>query len=53
MLGKEPYQFEPTGTEAGFATPHTASTSAQDGLDPLQLAMVLICIRTHTNEHVL
>ena len=27
--------------------------SAPDGLDPLQLALVNICMRTHTNEHVL
>ena len=51
-LGKEPYQFKPTGTD--FATLCPAPTSAQDSLDPLQLALVLIfswphCICTHTN----
>ena len=35
------------------ATLHPAPTSAEDGLDPLQLALVLICMCTHTNEHVL
>ena len=33
-------------------TLHPAPTSPQDGLDPLQLALVLICMCTHTNEHV-
>ena len=32
---------------------HPDPTSAQDVLDPLQLALVLICMRTHTNEHIL
>ena len=42
-LGKEPYQFIPTGHRSDdFATLHPARTSAQDGLDPLQLALVLI-----------
>ena len=44
MLGKELYQFEPTGTKDDFATLHPALTSAQD--DPLQHALVLI--RMHT-----
>ena len=51
--GKEPYQFEGTETEDNFATVHPGPTSAQDSLEPLQLALVLICMRTHTNEHVL
>ena len=51
--GKEPYQFERTGTEDDFATAHLGSTSAQDSLEPLQLALVLICMHAHTNEHVL
>ncbi len=42
-LGKEPYQFIPTRNRLDdFATLHPARTSAQDGLDPLQLALVLI-----------
>ena len=41
--GKEPYQLIPTGHRSDdFATLHPAPTSAQDGLDPLQLALVLI-----------
>ena len=52
VLGKEPYQFEPTETEDDFATVHPAPTSAQDGLDPLQVVLVLICMCTHTNEQV-
>ena len=39
--------------EGNFATLRPAPTSAQDGLDPLKLALVLICMRTHTNEYVL
>ena len=53
VQGKEPYQFERTGTEDDFATPYPGPTSAQDGLEPLQLALVLICMHTHTNEHIL
>ena len=41
-LGKEPYQFKPTGTDRMTLRLHPALTSAQDGLDPLQLALVLI-----------
>ena len=51
--GKEPYQFERTGTEDDFATAHPGPTSAKDILEPLQLALVFICMRTHTNEHIL
>ena len=46
--GKEPYQFEHTEP---ITTLHPGPTSAQNGLEPPQLALVLTCI--HTNEHVL
>ena len=41
-LGKEPYQFTYGNRLDDFATLHPAPTSAQNGLDPLQLALVLI-----------
>ena len=41
-LGKEPYQFTYRNRLDDFATLDPAPTSAQDGLDPLQLALVLI-----------
>ena len=41
-LGKEPYQFKPTRTDRTTLRLHPASTSAQDSLGPLQLALVLI-----------
>ena len=41
-LGKEPYQFTYGNRSDDVATLHPAPTTAQDGLDPLQLALVLI-----------
>ena len=41
-LRKEPYQFTYRNRSDDFATLHPAPTSAQDGLDPLQLGLVLI-----------
>ena len=41
-LGKEPYQFTYGNRSDDFETLHPAPTSAQDGLDPLQLVLVLI-----------
>ena len=41
-LGKEPHHFTYGNRSDDFATLHPAPTSAQDGLDPLQLAPVLI-----------
>ena len=42
VLGKEPYQFTYGNRSDDFATLHPAPISAQDSLDPLQLALVLI-----------
>ena len=42
MLGKEPYQFTYRNRSDDFATLHPAPASAQDGFDPLQLALVRI-----------
>ena len=41
-LGMEPYQFTYWNRSGDFATLRPAPTSAQDGLDPLQHALVLI-----------
>ena len=41
-LGKEPYQFTYGNQSDDFATLHPAPASAQNGLDPLQLALVCI-----------
>ena len=46
------YQFERTGSEDDFASLHPGPTSAH-GLERLQLALVLISMCTHTNQHVL
>ena len=39
-LVKEPYQFTYGNQSDDFATLHPAPTSAKDGLDPLQFALV-------------
>ena len=46
-LGKEPYLFTYRNRSDDFATLHPAPTSAQDGLYPLQLALVLALVYAH------
>ena len=51
-LGKEPYQFTDRNRSDDFATLRPAPTSAQDGLDPLQLALVLILVDPIIYAHI-